>query len=56
MIELRSVEKGFASGTGVFDLDVSLDAGITGILGRNGSGKTTVMRIIELVPENWTGG
>ena len=46
MIELRSVEKRFASGTGVFDLNVSLDAGITGVLGRNGSGKTTIMRII----------
>ena len=46
MIELRSVEKRFASGTGVFDLNMSLNAGITGFLGRNGSGKTTVMRII----------
>lgn len=45
MIELRSVEKRFASGAGVFDLSVSLYAGITGLLGRNGSGKTTVMRI-----------
>ena len=46
MIELRSVERRFASGAGVFDLNVSLDAGITGVLGRNGSGKTTFMRII----------
>lgn len=46
MIELHAVGKRYASGDGVFDLTFALDAGITGFLGRNGSGKTTTMRII----------
>ena len=46
MIELHAVTKQYASGDGVFDLNFALDAGITGFLGRNGSGKTTTMRII----------
>lgn len=46
MIELLGVDKKYASGNGVFDLNFALDAGITGFLGRNGSGKTTTMRII----------
>ena len=46
MIELRAVDKKYDSGKGVFKLDFSLDTGITGFLGRNGSGKTTTMRLI----------
>ena len=46
MIELRDVHKEYETGNGVFGLSLSLSGGLTGFLGRNGSGKTTTMRLM----------
>ncbi|MDD9986331.1 MAG: ABC transporter ATP-binding protein [Spirochaetaceae bacterium] len=46
MIELVGAGKTFGNGKGVFDVDLRLEGGLTGFLGRNGSGKTTTMRLI----------
>ena len=47
MIRFERVTKIYAgSDRGVTNLDFSLDAGLTGFLGRNGSGKTTTMRLL----------
>ena len=56
MIELRGVGKTYVIGKGVFDVSLRLEAGLTGFLGRNGSGKTTTMRLIMglLAPDRGT--
>ena len=46
MIELLGTKKTYRTGKGVFNLSFRLEAGIVGFLGRNGSGKTTTMRLI----------
>ncbi len=46
MIELRGAGKTYPNGKGVFDVNLRLEPGVTGFLGRNGSGKTTTMRLI----------
>ncbi len=46
MIELVGAAKTFVNGKGVFDVNLRLESGLTGFLGRNGSGKTTTMRLI----------
>ncbi len=46
MIELRDAGKTYVNGKGVFEVSLRLEAGLTGFLGRNGSGKTTTMRLI----------
>lgn len=46
MIELRGAGKTYPNGKGVFDVNLLLEPGVTGFLGRNGSGKTTTMRLI----------
>ena len=47
MIQFDHVTKIYAgSDRGVTDLDFHLSAGVTGFLGRNGSGKTTTMRLL----------
>ena len=46
VIELVGAGKTFGNGKGVFDVDLRLKGGLTGFLGRNGSGKTTTMRLI----------
>ena len=53
MIELRGAGKTYPNGKGVFDVNLRLEPGVTGFLGRNGSGKTTTMRLIMglLAPE-----
>ena len=56
MIELRGAGKTYPNGKGVFDVSLRLEAGLTGFLGRNGSGKTTTMRLIMglLAPDRGT--
>ena len=56
MIELRGAGKTYVNGKGVFDVSLRLEAGLTGFLGRNGSGKTTTMRLIMglLAPDRGT--
>ena len=47
MIRFNEVTKTYlGTDRGVFDLDFTLSAGLTGFLGRNGSGKTTTMRLL----------
>ena len=47
MIRFERVTRIYAgSDRGVTDLDFRLGAGLTGFLGRNGSGKTTTMRLL----------
>ncbi len=46
MIELVAAGKTFRNGKGVFDVSLRIETGVTGFLGRNGSGKTTTMRLI----------
>ena len=45
-IQALNLTKVFGNGKGVFGLDFTLTNGITGFLGRNGSGKTTTMRML----------
>ena len=55
MIQFEHVTKIYAgSDRGVTDLDFRLGAGLTGFLGRNGSGKTTAMRLLVglLMPDS----
>ena len=55
MIQFDHVTKIYAgSDRGVTDLDFRLGAGLTGFLGRNGSGKTTTMRLLVglLMPDS----
>ena len=56
MIELQGVGKTFRNGKGVFDVSLRIEPGVTGLLGRNGSGKTTTMRLIMglLAPDSGT--
>ena len=56
MIELVGAGKTFGNGKGVFDVSLRLESGLTGFLGRNGSGKTTTMRLIMglLAPDRGT--
>ena len=56
MIELRGAGKTYPNGKGVFDVSMRLEYGLTGFLGRNGSGKTTTMRLIMglLAPDRGT--
>lgn len=56
MIELRGAGKTYVNGKGVSDVSLRLEAGLTGFLGRNGSGKTTTMRLIMglLAPDRGT--
>ena len=56
MIELQDAGKTFRNGKGVFDVSLRIEPGVTGLLGRNGSGKTTTMRLIMglLAPDSGT--
>jgi len=52
VIEIRNLTRSYGPGRGVFDLNLSLNAGeIFGFLGPNGAGKTTTMKMITgLIP------
>ncbi len=45
-IVLKDVTKNYGNVQGVSDINITLDAGITGILGPNGAGKSTTMKLI----------
>ena len=54
MVRFDNIRKIYAgSNRGVSDLNFELTAGVTGFLGRNGSGKTTTMRLLAglLIPD-----
>ncbi|WP_100329966.1 ABC transporter ATP-binding protein [Bacillus xiapuensis] len=45
-LEIKSITKGFENTTVLKDISLVLEPGVYGLLGANGSGKTTFMRII----------
>src|SRR5437763_8896677 len=48
MLELRSVDAGYASFQALFDVNLDVRAGeAVGVIGPNGAGKTTLMRVIS---------
>lgn len=49
VIELGAVSHAYGSNRVLTDLDLSVGAGITGLLGVNGVGKTTILRLIATV-------
>ena len=47
VLSVRNVSKRYKNGRGVFDIDFTLEEGeVFGLLGSNGAGKTTVMKMI----------
>nr|WP_295682380.1 ABC transporter ATP-binding protein [uncultured Lachnoclostridium sp.] len=46
-IELQNVSKSFSKNTALANVSLEIDKGIFGLLGRNGAGKTTMMRLIS---------
>lgn len=51
MLELKRVTKSYVENKGIFDISIQFHEGeITGILGKNGSGKTTMLKsILDLI-------
>lgn len=56
MIEIENLTKRFPDVTAVNGLSLTLQPGITGLVGENGAGKSTLMRLISgvLIPEEGT--
>lgn len=46
MIELDCITKIYSSGSGVRNISVKWQSGINGFIGKNGAGKTTIMKLI----------
>ncbi|MEJ5284902.1 MAG: ABC transporter ATP-binding protein [Brevinematales bacterium] len=46
MIKFENVTKDYGNGKGIFNISVSFESGIIGVLGENGAGKTTMFKLI----------
>ncbi|MGC8765121.1 MAG: ABC transporter ATP-binding protein [Brevinematia bacterium] len=46
MLVLENVSKDYGNGRGIFDVSLSFETGIIGILGENGAGKSTMFKLI----------
>lgn len=54
-MELKNVSKSYGKTTVLESVNIRLDSGIIGLIGKNGEGKTTLMKILcEIIP-NYTG-
>lgn len=56
LIDIRGLHKAYGPQTVIEDLDLALPAGrIVGLMGPNGCGKTTLLKILAGVLSEWTG-